>query len=109
MRRWGAVYLLFGMFLGSLAGQGVAQYWEAHSQAEEHGQPFQWPDYWARFASATLENWQSEFLQLVFQSVLLLGPIGYLMWQADQNADKEDVQALRADIESLQRAIRSLR
>lgn len=101
LRRWGAVYVLAGLFLGSWAGQLVAQAAEFTADAHAHGQPFTWADFWPGFAQSTLENWQSEFLQLLVQAVLLLGPVGYLLWQADQNADKTDVARLEAKLDTL--------
>lgn len=61
MRRWGAVYILALLFAGSWFGQLVAM----QPKIEQEG--------WTEFWSSTFENWQSEWLQLVFQAVLLLG------------------------------------
>ena len=64
LRRWGAVYLLVALFLGSWVGQWVAQ------AAEGEG--------WVLFASSTFENWQSEFLQLAVQALVVVGAAGKL-------------------------------
>jgi hypothetical protein len=58
LRRWGAVYLLF---IGSWLGQ---------------------------FFASTFENWQSEWLQLIFQAILLLGAKHWLF-----RVDAEDLGA----------------
>ncbi|GAA4410072.1 DUF6766 family protein [Actinokineospora soli] len=62
--------VLVALFLLSWLGQFAAQVVEVGKEAEEHGQQFAWSDFWPRFLSATMENWQSEFLQL-FTFVLL--------------------------------------
>lgn len=74
MRKWfrdyGLSITLFFLFLGSWVGQFIAQIPQVTQQAEEHGQQFEWATFWPEFWSATLENWQSEFLQL-FSFVVL--------------------------------------
>jgi hypothetical protein len=86
-RQWGAIYLLLVMFLGSWAGQAVAQ-------AVEPG-PFGWAVFW----NATFENWQSEFLQLAVQALLVAGPLQYVLFRAEQSADKKDVERILRAIE----------
>ena len=52
------------LFLVSWAAQGVAEWVSfAHEQAA-HGQVANFSDFWVEFGQSTLENWQSEFLQL---------------------------------------------
>jgi hypothetical protein len=63
LRRWGAAYLLVVMFLVTWAGQLLAQLPTVADPAE-HG--------WAEFWAATFENWQSEFLQLAVQAVVVV-------------------------------------
>ncbi|AZS12549.1 hypothetical protein HWB99_gp013 [Mycobacterium phage DrLupo] len=58
-RRWGFVWLLLFAFLVSWSLQLVAML----PEVSEKG----WHEFWA----ATFENWQSEFLQLVVQAVLI--------------------------------------
>ncbi|WP_086559882.1 hypothetical protein [Streptomyces africanus] len=70
LRRWGAVYILVLLFAGSWAGQLVAM----QPKIDQEG--------WSEFWSATFENWQSEWLQLVFQAILLLGA-KHIMFKAD--------------------------
>lgn len=56
-KRFGFLYILFLLFVGSWVGQ----WW---AMANEAG-PFTWVAFWA----ATFENWQSEFLQLLVQAI----------------------------------------
>jgi hypothetical protein len=52
------------LFLVSWAAQGIAEWSSfAHEQAA-HGQVAHLSDFWVEFGQSTLENWQSEFLQL---------------------------------------------
>lgn len=62
--------VLFFLFLLSWLLQFVFQYREEYQQALRHGQDLTIDQYINSFASATLENWQSEFLQL-FTMVIL--------------------------------------
>jgi hypothetical protein len=94
LQHWGAVYLLFLMFLGSWAGQLVTQLREVRADAQTHGEPFVWSDFWYQFWAATFENWQSEFFQLAFQAILVASFYQVYLFKADYSADKSDVQKI---------------
>jgi hypothetical protein len=100
VRRWGAVYLLAILFLGSWLGQFFAQLTEFRSEQEEHGQAFAWADYWPTFLASTFENWQSEWLQLVFQGILLLGAKHIIF-----RVDAEDLERLEAKVDKISRQL----
>jgi hypothetical protein len=90
MRRWGAVWILVVLFVVSWWFQFVAM-------VAEPG-PFEWTMFW----SATFENWQSEFLQLAVQAVLIASLVGQKkFFNADGGADKEDVDRILRAIGSL--------
>ncbi|MGE2714162.1 DUF6766 family protein [Mycolicibacterium litorale] len=97
VRRWGAVYLLLLLFLGSWLGQFFTQLSEFRTEQLAHGQPFVWSEYWMAFFSSTFENWQSEWLQLVFQAILLLGAKHWIF-----KVDAEDMERLEAKIDAIQ-------
>ena len=60
LRRWGACWILFALFVASWAGQAIAQlHWLNESSA----------NFWL----STFENWQSEWLQLLVQAVVVVG------------------------------------
>jgi hypothetical protein len=84
------------LFLLSWAGQFVAQLVTVRNEAEQHSQPFQWGDFLAQFASSTLENWQSEFLQLVWQAA---GLSLLLFWGSSQS--KESDERIEAKLDAL--------
>lgn len=96
LRRWGAVYILVGFFVISSGAQFVATIQTVHQDAVTHALQFEWGEVWLRFLSATFENWQSEWLQLIVQAVLLLG-MKHLVFAADAE-DMEEVQRDLADI-----------
>lgn len=83
-RRWGAVWILLILFAGSWAGQFIAMQPDIETQG------------YAAFWSATFENWQSEWLQLVFQAVLLLGAKHWLF-----QVDAQDLERVEAKIDQL--------
>ncbi len=66
-----SVWREFGLGLGLMIlffltwlGHGIAQWQTATDEATSHGESLRTGDFVAEFAQSTLENWQSEFLQL---------------------------------------------
>ena len=96
LRRWGAAYLLLALFLASWGAQLVAMLVEVGNEARQHGEAFSLSEFWPQFWSATFENWQSEWLQLLVQAVVLLG-MKHVLFKADA-ADMEQVQLDLAEI-----------
>jgi Na+-transporting methylmalonyl-CoA/oxaloacetate decarboxylase gamma subunit len=69
-KHFGLSIVLCLLFFLSWAGQGFAQ-WQAFTDAPRaHKQPVTVGDFASNFAESTLQNWQSEFLQL-FSFVVL--------------------------------------
>jgi len=58
----GIVLLL--LFLVTWVGQGVSQWQTFTDEQASHGDPAKVGDFVSEFSQSTLENWQSEFLQL---------------------------------------------
>ena len=58
------------LFFGSWILQGIVEWQVYVDQQREHRQPVEIVDYLQEFSQSTLENWQSEFLQL-FSFVVL--------------------------------------
>lgn len=103
-KRWGAVWILALMFLGSWLGQLLTQIAEVRDQAG----PFLWHEFWPQFWAATFENWQSEFFQLAFQAVLIASYVGQKkFFNADGGADKDDVDKILVAVGELRRDLRS--
>lgn len=79
-------WLTLGFFLLSLAGHWVLG-WFAYvqDQASQH-QPVEWSAYLIAMGRDTLENWQSEFLQLIWQ----VGGLAYLLWLGSPSSKEGD-------------------
>lgn len=89
-QRWGAAYLLLVLFLASWVGQFITMLIQVGNEARQHGQPFKMHEFWPEFWAVTFENWQSEWLQLFLQAVILLG-MKHVLFKADAH-DMEQVQ-----------------
>jgi hypothetical protein len=83
-------------FLISWIGQFVAQMMTERNEAEQHGESFQWADFWPSFLASTFENWQSEFLQLVWQAI---GLALLFLWGSSQS--KESDERIEAKLDRL--------
>ena len=90
IKRWGAAYLLLALFLASWAAQYVSMLVEVGNEARQHGQSFEMSEFLPQFWASTFENWQSEWLQLLLQAVILLG-MKHVLFKADA-ADTEQMQ-----------------
>ncbi|MEV0856173.1 hypothetical protein [Nocardia fluminea] len=95
-RRWGAVYVLLLLFLGSWGAQFITQLIEYRNTQQQFGQPFEWSGYWPEFLASTFENWQSEWFQLVFQAVLLLGAKHWIF-----RVDAENTERIETKVDDL--------
>jgi len=98
LRRWGAAYIMAALFLASLTAQFITTVIDVGNEAREHGAEFTMSDFWPRFLSAVFENWQSEWLQLVFQAVILLGLKHQLF-----KADAKDMEHVQRDLDAIER------
>jgi hypothetical protein len=71
--------------------------WYSYVQEQnEHGQPVQLGDYFNVTIRDTMENWQSEFLQLMWQVVGLS-----LLWYVGSSQSKESDDRLEEKIDLL--------
>jgi hypothetical protein len=65
--KYGYIWVTLALFVFSLIGHWVFAWFDYAQEARAHGQPLEVSDYVIKTMEATLENWQSEFLQLVWQ------------------------------------------
>ena len=86
------------LFLLSWYGQFLFQAREFVDEAEAHGQAAEFGDYLPTFFAATFENWQSEFLQLVWQ---VAGLAWFYHWGSSQS--KESDARVEAKVDTLLR------
>lgn len=100
LRRWAAVMVLIVFFLLSWGGQFVAQMQVVRQESEQHGQTFQMSEFWPQFWSATFENWQSEWLQLATQALLIAAFADYLFRKGNQDHYKTQlmIEELRQEL-----------
>ena len=87
-KRWGAIYILTVMWLVS----SLLQFNFQLPEIQQEGM--------ATFWAATFENWQSEFLQLMVQGLLIVGAAKHLFTKAE-----EDKEELKAEIDKLRQQV----
>ena len=63
-REFGLGLSLMIMFFASWVGQAITEWQVFTDEQRSHGEEPEVGDFMSQFASSTLENWQSEFLQL---------------------------------------------
>ncbi|HSH31057.1 MAG TPA: DUF6766 family protein [Candidatus Saccharimonadales bacterium] len=99
-RKWTAVFILLAFFLLSWGGQFVTQLEQVKQQSEQHGQQFEMSEFWPEFWSATFENWQSEWLQLLAQALLIGALADYLFRKGNEDHYKTQlmIEELRSEI-----------
>ena len=61
---FGLGLVLMLLFFVTWIAHGVTEWQVYTDEQKEHGQPVEAGDFFAQFGQGTLENWQSEFLQL---------------------------------------------
>jgi hypothetical protein len=66
-RRYGFAWVTGGFFVITLAGHWVFGWFAYVSEQRTHQQPVQASEFVVQMTRDTLENWQSEFLQLLWQ------------------------------------------
>lgn len=84
LKKWGAVYATFALFLLSWIAHGVSL-----SVAEDGFDA-------AKFWEGTFENWQSEFLQLGWQGIAFLA-LKHVWFKKDA----EDMERIEAKLDTL--------
>lgn len=105
-QRYGLSITLGAAFLLSWIGQAITEWFVVSNEAQTHGQQATVGDYLWEFGQSTLENWQSEFLQLLTFVVLTV----FLVHQGSpesRDSDEETQAALErieAKLDSLTRA-----
>jgi hypothetical protein len=89
--RWHRAYsfglITAGLFVFSWVGQFVTQYLVVRDETTQHGQAFEWSQFTAQFLASTFENWQSEFLQLLWQAG---GLALFYFWGSSQSKEGDE-------------------
>ena len=98
MKRYAYLWITLAFFLFSLALHWYFG-WHAYvEEAAEHGQPVELSSYLNEMSRDTFENWQSEFLQLIWQVVGL----AFFLFVGSPSS-KENDDRLEAKIDALLR------
>jgi hypothetical protein len=82
--KFGFLWVTLVFFLISIIGHWTAGWFEYKKEQEEHQQPIKKKDYVIEMTRGTLENWQSEFLQLIWQVAGLS-----FLWYVGSSQSKE--------------------
>ena len=85
-KKYGFAWVTGAFFLFSLVGHWVFGWFDFVNEQQSHGEPVEVAQYFTRMATETLENWQSEFLQLLWQVVGLT----YLLYVGSPQSKEED-------------------
>ena len=85
-KRYGFAWITGGLFLFTLAGHWIFGWFAYVDEQQSHGQAVEVAGYLVEMGRDTLENWQSEFLQLVWQVVGLT----YFLYIGSPQSKEED-------------------
>lgn len=96
MKRYAYGWLTAIFFLVSIAGHWVFGWYAYVDEAAQHGQAAQFSEFAVQLGRDTFENWQSEFLQLIWQVVGL----AYFLYVGSPSS-KENDDRLEAKIDAL--------
>ena len=99
-REFGLGLSLMILFFVTWIGQGIAQWQTFTDEQREHGEPVEVGDFISEFGHSTLENWQSEFLQL-FSFVTLAALFIHKGSAESKDSDEKMEASLRRIEESL--------
>lgn len=106
VRRWAALFILVAFFVLSWGGQFVFQMQTAKQESEQHGQSFTMDEFFPQFWSSTFENWQSEWLQLAVQALLIAALADYVFRTGNRDHYKTQlmIEELSKEIKKSKRA-----
>jgi len=99
LKRYAYAWLTLGFFLVSLALHWYFGWVAFSNDAAQHGTAARLTDYLAEMGRDTFENWQSEFLQLLWQVVGL----AYFLYVGSP-ASKENDDRMEAKLDELLKA-----
>ncbi|HWX50719.1 MAG TPA: DUF6766 family protein [Roseomonas sp.] len=99
-KRYGFAWVTVGFFLISLVGHWIFGWFAYLDEQQAHNQPVEVSGYFVQMMRDTLENWQSEFLQLVWQVVGLA-----LLLYVGSPQSKEGDDRMEAKIDALLRKV----
>ena len=96
MKKYGYAWVTLVFFLFSLVLHWVFGWYSFVDEAKEHGQLPEFASYLNEMMRDTFENWQSEFLQLLWQ----VAGLAYLLYVGSPSS-KENDDRLEAKLDAL--------
>jgi hypothetical protein len=96
MSKYGYLWVTLAFFIFSLLGQWVFGWLAYVNEQNDLNAPIQVSDYFFRLSRDTLENWQSEFLQLMWQ----VAGLAFLLYVGSPQS-KESDDRLEAKIDAI--------
>ena len=96
-REFGLGLALMALFFGTWIAHGITQWQTYTDQQREHGEAIEVGDFASEFGQSTLENWQSEFLQLF--SFVVLAALFIHKGSAESKDSDENIEASLRRIE----------
>jgi hypothetical protein len=98
--KYGYFWVTLGLFLFSIIGHWLFA-WHAYvSEQEAHNQPVEVSQYLTEVSRDTLENWQSEFLQLIWQ----VAGLAYLLYLGSPQS-KEGDERVEEKLDAILKAV----
>jgi hypothetical protein len=92
--RYGYAWITAGFFLISLTGHWLFGWFAFVNEQQQHNQPIEVSQYVVQMTRDTLENWQSEFLQLLWQ----VGGLALLLYVGSpQSREGDDRKEAKID------------
>jgi hypothetical protein len=98
--RYSYGWVTLGLFLISIVGHWLFGWFAYVDDQVAHGQPIEVPSYLVQVMRDTLENWQSEFLQLLWQ----VGGLAFLLFLGSPQS-KEGHDRLEAKVDEILRRV----
>ena len=86
-KKYSYLWITLILFLGSLVGHWLFGWSAFVSEQQAHNQPVEFGAYFDEMMRDTLENWQSEFLQLMWQ---VCGLAFFLFIGSPQSKEEDD-------------------
>lgn len=102
-KRYGYIWITGSFFLISLVLHFVFGWYSFLNEQQAHGQTIDTSEYWVQMLRDMFENWQSEFLQLVWQ-VAGLSFLLYIGSPQSKEGDDRKEEKLDAILRSVNKA-----
>jgi hypothetical protein len=96
LKYYGFFWVTLGLFIMSISHHWIFAWYSYVQEQNEHEQPILFNDYFNETFRDTMENWQSEFLQLMWQVAGLS-----ILWYIGSSQSKEGDDRLEEKIDLL--------